>query len=183
MECKHNHIKAMILFILLVSLVLFTTSASVCEDLTDCQALLRFKEAITSDANGYLQSWNRANSFCNWTGITCHPNHQNRVRALELVNMGLQGTISPFLSNLSHLTTLSLCGNRFHGEISTTLGSLSKLANLNLSINVLEGIIPASIQGCRSLEILDLSFNSLSGIPEELGWMKNLAPCLSLETA
>ncbi|XP_041021027.1 LRR receptor-like serine/threonine-protein kinase FLS2 [Juglans microcarpa x Juglans regia] len=165
---------AKILLILFVSRVLPSASASVCEDLTDCLALLKFKEAITSDPKSYLQDWNKANSLCNWTGITCHPHLEDRVIALELVNMGLQGTISPFLSNLSLLNTLSLCSNRFHGEIPTTLGRLSKLAYLNLSTNLLEGNIPPSLQGCQSLKIIDLNINNLSGIPKELGWMKNL---------
>ncbi|KAG2694836.1 hypothetical protein I3760_08G162800 [Carya illinoinensis] len=177
MECNQLCITtAKILFILVISHVLPSASASatVCEDLTDCLALLKFKEAITSDPKSYLQDWNKANSFCNWTGITCHPHLEDRVIALELINMGLQGTISPFLSNLSLLSTLSLYRNRFHGEIPTTLGRLSKLAYLNLSINLLEGNVPPSLQGCQSLKILDLSSNYLSRIPKELGWMKNL---------
>ncbi|XP_035538992.1 putative receptor-like protein kinase At3g47110 [Juglans regia] len=173
MEC--NKVTAVILFISLISHVLTSAaSESVCGDVTDCQALLKFKEAITSDPRGYLQAWNKANSFCNWTGITCHPHLQNRVIALELIDMGLQGVISSFLSNLSLLTSLSLYRNRFHGEIPSALGRLPNLVYLNLSTNLLESEIPDLLQGCQSLEILDLSSNYLSGIPEELCSMKNL---------
>ncbi|KAJ6974318.1 receptor-like protein kinase [Populus alba x Populus x berolinensis] len=149
-------------------------SAFVC-NFTDCQALFKFKAGIISDPEGQLQDWKEANPFCNWTGITCHQSIQNRVIDLELTNMDLQGSISPFLSNLSLLTKLSLQSNSFHGEIPTTLGALSQLEYLNMSENKLTGAFPASLHGCQRLKFLDLTTNSLSGvIPEELGSMKNL---------
>ncbi|VVA12694.1 PREDICTED: probable LRR receptor [Prunus dulcis] len=43
----------------------------------------------------FLNSWNEANPFCNWTGITCHPHLRDRVIGLELIDMVLQGGISP----------------------------------------------------------------------------------------
>ncbi|KAH7543069.1 hypothetical protein FEM48_Zijuj02G0144200 [Ziziphus jujuba var. spinosa] len=89
--------------------------------------------------------------------------------------MHLQGTMSPFLSNLSLLTNLSLQSNRFHGEIPSSFGKLPELVYLNISSNNLRGEIPASLQGCQSLKSIDLVYNNLSGvIPEEIGWMKNL---------
>ena len=149
-------------------------SAFVC-NFTDCEALLKFKAGITSDPKGYVQDWNEVNPFCNWTGVTCHQSLQNRVIDLEITDMRLEVSISPFLSNLSLLTKLSLQGNNFHGEIPTTLGALSQLEYLNISENKLSGALPASLHGCQSLKFLDLSVNNLSGvIPEELGWMKKL---------
>ncbi|KAJ6918242.1 hypothetical protein NC651_012470 [Populus alba x Populus x berolinensis] len=143
---------------------------------TDCEALLKFKAGITSDPEGYVKDWNEANPFCNWTGVTCHQSLQNRVIDLEITDMRLEGSISPFLSSLSLLTKLSLQGNNFHGEIPTTLGALSQLEYLNMSENKLSGASPASLHGCQSLKFLDLSVNNLSGvIPEELGWMKKLS--------
>uniref|UniRef100_A0A2K2AAX3 non-specific serine/threonine protein kinase n=1 Tax=Populus trichocarpa TaxID=3694 RepID=A0A2K2AAX3_POPTR len=150
-------------------------SAFVC-NFTDCEALLKFKGGITSDPKGYVQDWNEANPFCNWTGITCHQYLQNRVIDLEIIEMRLEGSMSPFLSNLSLLTKLSLQGNNFRGEIPTTLGALSQLEYLNMKENKLSGAFPASLHGCQSLKFLDLSVNNLSGvIPEELGWMKKLS--------
>ncbi|KAG6751601.1 hypothetical protein POTOM_043798 [Populus tomentosa] len=131
-------------------------SAFVC-NFTDCQALFKFKAGIISDPEGQLQDWKEANPFCNWTGITCHQSIQNRVIDLELTNMDLQGSISPFLSNLSLLTKLSLQSNSFHGEIPTTLGALSQLEYLNMSENKLTGAFPASLHGCQRLKFLDLT--------------------------
>ncbi|KAL6278624.1 hypothetical protein ACE6H2_022225 [Prunus campanulata] len=128
-------------------------------------------------------SWRsyKANPFCNWTGITCHPHFQHRVVGLELIDMDLQGGISPFISNMSLLTTLSLQGNRFYGKIPSSLGGLSELAFLNVSENNLEGNIPGSLHGCQSLKVVDLNYNNPSGIIlKELSWMKNLTYlCLS----
>ncbi|RVX18990.1 putative LRR receptor-like serine/threonine-protein kinase [Vitis vinifera] len=119
--------------------------------------------------------------FCNWTGITCHQQLKNRVIAIELINMRLEGVISPYISNLSHLTTLSLQGNSLYGGIPATIGELSELTFINMSGNKLGGNIPASIQGCWSLETIDLDYNNLTGsIPAVLGQMTNLTYlCLS----
>lgn len=149
-------------------------STFVCENYNDCKALLKFKKGITSDPNGHLEAWNEANPFCNWTGVTCHEHVENRVVVLELSDMGLQGSLSPFLFNLSLLAKLLLHTNRFHGEIPTSFGELSKLVHLNLSENQLQGKIPSSLHRCRSLKFMDLTDNNLSGIPEEIGLMKSL---------
>ncbi|XP_048324690.2 probable LRR receptor-like serine/threonine-protein kinase At3g47570 [Ziziphus jujuba] len=169
MLLNQKHILLFILFLLPSS------NAFDCDEYTDCQTLLQFKKGIISDPFGHLQAWNTANPFCNWTGVTCHRYLQNRVIALELIDMHLQGTMSPFLSNLSLLTNLSLQSNRFHGEIPSSFGKLPELVYLNISSNNLRGEIPASLQGCQSLKSIDLVYNNLSGvIPEEIGWMKNL---------
>ncbi|XP_062001940.1 putative receptor-like protein kinase At3g47110 [Rosa rugosa] len=168
-------ITEMVLCFFFIVLVLPSKSAFLCEDSSDCNTLLKFKEELTSDPEGHLQTWNEANPFCNWTGITCHQRLQNRVIGLELIDMGLQGRISPFISNLSLLTNLSLQSNRFHGQIPSSLGILKDLAFLNLSSNKLEGSIPGSLHGCQSLKVIDLTYNNLSGVlPKELGWVKNL---------
>ncbi|PON76404.1 Mitogen-activated protein kinase kinase kinase [Parasponia andersonii] len=164
MRYNQRFVTAIILCIFFVVLVQQSSSAFVCEDYNDCLALLKFREGITSDPYGNLQGWNEANPFCNWTGVTCHKHVENRVVALELIDMKLQGSLSPFLSNLSLLTRLQLHINMFFGEIPRSLGALSELAHLNLSLNKLQNNIPASLQGCQSLKLMDLSNNNLSGI-------------------
>ncbi|KAA8545108.1 hypothetical protein F0562_019892 [Nyssa sinensis] len=157
-----------------------------CKNLTDCQSLLKFKEGL-SDPDGHLQAWNITSFFCNWTGVTCHPHLQNRVVALELINMGLRGRISPYISNLSLLTTLSLQDNSFYGDIPTSLGNLYELTYVNMSGNKLEGSIPGALQGSLPASIGDLSKdlyylnllnNRISGeIPDGIG---NLSSLVSL---
>eukprot|EP00253_Pinus_taeda_P013219 PITA_13219 len=89
--------------------------------------------------------------------------------------MGLQGTISPLLANLSFLTVLSLRNNSFHGQIPYQLGTLSRLKMLRLSQNQLQDSIPPTLSKCRSLQNLTLPFNNLIGnIPQQLCTLPNL---------
>eukprot|EP00253_Pinus_taeda_P029766 PITA_29766 len=142
---------------------------------SDQHALLAFKSAITYDPSHSLAtSWMSNVSFCHWTGIICSRRRQ-RVVSLNLPSMGLQGTISPLLANLSFLRVLSLRNNSFHGQIPYQLGTLSRLKMLRLSDNQLEGSIPPSLGSCRSLRNLTLSFNNLTGnIPPQLCVLPNL---------
>ncbi|KAA8545111.1 hypothetical protein F0562_019895 [Nyssa sinensis] len=174
MSNEQIHFIAVTVFLSVAFCALPSTLPLDCKNFTDCQSLLKFKEGL-SDPDGHLQAWNVTSFFCNWTGVTCHPHLQNRVIALELINMGLRGRISPYISNLSLLTTLSLQDNSFYGDIPTSLGNLSELTYVNMSGNKPEGSIPGALQGCHSLKIVDLNSNNLSGnIPYELGQLKNL---------
>lgn len=88
---------------------------------TDEFALLAFKSSITLDPYHMLSNWSISSnssfiSSCKWVGVTCD-DHHGRVKTLNLSNMGLQGTISPQLGNLSFLAVLDLQGNNFHGEL------------------------------------------------------------------
>ncbi|KAF5952230.1 hypothetical protein HYC85_010174 [Camellia sinensis] len=159
----HNpyHMKAMRVFSLIICIALpSSTSSFVCENFTDCISLLKFKEGITSDPDGHLQTWNTStsSSLCNWTGITCHPQLQNRVIALQLINMGLQGQ-----------------ENSFYGNIPTTLGELSQLKHVNMSINQLKGNIPDELFQLKNLTYLALAVNRLTGIlPDSLSNLTEL---------
>jgi LRR receptor-like serine/threonine-protein kinase FLS2 len=102
--------------------------------------------------------------------------------------MGLKGTISPNLGNLSFLVILDLSfnnfsgqfpfkeicwlrrlkslriiNNKFFGEIPATLGDLSQLQSLKLAGNNFNGFIPETISNMSSLEILNLYDNNFSG--------------------
>eukprot|EP00253_Pinus_taeda_P023241 PITA_23241 len=142
---------------------------------SDQHALLAFKSAITYDPYQSLTtSWMSNVSFCQWRGIICSRRRQ-RVVSLNVSHMGLQGTISPLLANLSFLRVLSLANNSFHGNIPYQLGTLSRLKMLRLSKNQLQGSIPPTLANCRSLRNLTLSYNNLTGnIPPQLCVLPNL---------
>eukprot|EP00253_Pinus_taeda_P034950 PITA_34950 len=142
---------------------------------SDQHALLAFKSAITYDPSHSLAtSWMPNVSFCQWRGIICSRRRQ-RVVSLNVSHMGLEGTISPLLANLSFLTVLSLRNNSFHGQIPYQLGTLSRLKMLRLSQNQLQGSIPPTLGSCRSLRNLTLSGNNLTGnIPPQLCVLPNL---------
>jgi len=87
---------------------------------TDQEAMLGFVSAIrTYDPSQPLPtSWKPNVSVCEWTNII-YSGH--RVVSLNVSSMGLEGTISPLLGNLSFLVVLDL-NNNLHGHIPYQLG-------------------------------------------------------------
>ncbi|KAL3520055.1 hypothetical protein ACH5RR_018204 [Cinchona calisaya] len=122
---------------------------------------------------------------CTWNMIGC--SSDGFVVSLEMASMGLSGTLSPSIGNLTHLQTmllqnnqlsgyipaeigklselqtLDLSGNQFIGDIPSNLGNLAHLSYLRLSRNKLSGQIPKPVADLTGLSFLDLSFNNLSG--------------------
>ncbi|XP_038713607.1 receptor kinase-like protein Xa21 isoform X3 [Tripterygium wilfordii] len=145
-------------------------------NMTDEEALVAFSSAITYEPTNTIMAsnWTRGANFCDWVGVTCSKRRQ-RVAALNFYNMGLEGTISPYVGNLSFLVSLVLSNNSFHGHIPSELGHLRRLKILLLEVNRLEGSIPSSLHNCFKLEVVSVAVNMLSGsIPGELGTLKNL---------
>ncbi|KDP21115.1 hypothetical protein JCGZ_21586 [Jatropha curcas] len=167
---------------------------------TDESALLELKSHLTLQPNNFLfKNWSSSFSVCNWVGISCGTRHK-RVTALNLTNMGLQGTIPPHLGNLSFLKSITIDGNSFHGLVPRELIRLRRLetiivndnnlsgdvspwlANLTTSVQVLSlqnnsffGAIPMEIDNLVSLRILNLQYNQISGkIPYSIFNMSSL---------
>nr|XP_027186274.1 receptor kinase-like protein Xa21 isoform X2 [Cicer arietinum] len=150
---------------------------------TDEFSLLALKSSITLDPYHILSNWSISSSSCNWVGVTCDEHH-GRVNALNLSNMGLEGTISPQLGNLSFLVVLDLHANNFHGELPRELLQLHRLKFLNLSYNDFVGEIPSRIGDLSKLQHLDIGHNNIVGfipqsisnlsILEYLDWSSNL---------
>ncbi|WMV23716.1 hypothetical protein MTR67_017101 [Solanum verrucosum] len=129
---------------------------------TDQQALLAFQNLITSTTHFLANNWTKNTSFCSWSGVTCTPKSQ-RVVALTLPNLQLQGTISPSLANLSFLSVLNLENNNFHGGIPYGLGDMPRLKVIDVKNNQLSGSIPTSLFQNRRVQVISLAFNELSG--------------------
>ncbi|KAK4421147.1 putative LRR receptor-like serine/threonine-protein kinase [Sesamum alatum] len=154
-------------------------------------ALMSVKREMR-DENHVLDGWD-INSVdpCTWNMVGCSP--EGFVISLEMASMGLSGTLSPSIGNLTHLRTmllqnnqlsgvipieigklselqtLDLSSNQFNGEIPSSLGRLTRLSYLRLSKNKLSGQIPRDVADLTGLSVLDLSFNNLSGpIPKIL---------------
>ncbi|KAG2685481.1 hypothetical protein I3760_10G127800, partial [Carya illinoinensis] len=107
-------------------------------------------------------------STCNWIGVSCSRRRQ-RVTTLNLSYMGLQGTISPHMGNLSFLVLLDLSFNSFFGFIPHEIGHLHRLRILFLSSNQLEGSIPPTIHNYNKFDgsISKALFGSL----QKLEWL------------
>ncbi|XP_041009179.1 probable LRR receptor-like serine/threonine-protein kinase At3g47570 [Juglans microcarpa x Juglans regia] len=144
---------------------------------TDQSALIAFRSRISSSPNETLlaTNWSTApNSICNWIGVSCNRRRQ-RVTALHHSYMGLHGTISPHIGNLSFLVSLDLSNNSFFGFIPQEISRLHRLRILLLDSNQLEGSIPPTIQNCRKLLKVSFGMNHLIGtIPSSLGNLSTL---------
>ncbi|XP_059077760.1 putative leucine-rich repeat receptor-like serine/threonine-protein kinase At2g24130 isoform X2 [Cryptomeria japonica] len=142
------------------------------------ELLLRFKAAISINGTS-LPDWSPLHHFCNWSAITCDPSAHS-VHALNSSHMGLDGTISPVLGNLSSLRSLDLSNNYLTGTIPPLLGQLLHIRILRLGYNQLQGTIPPALYACRSLSYLGVIYNQLHGsIPPELDLLTSLK-CLYL---
>ncbi|XP_045813757.1 putative receptor-like protein kinase At3g47110 [Trifolium pratense] len=141
---------------------------------TDHLALLKFKESISNDPNGALDSWNSSIHFCNWHGITCSLKHQ-RVTEMNISGHDLHGSLSPYVGNLSFLRSLNLGNNCFFEKIPHELGRLFRLQQLSLPNNSFIGEIPTNLTNLHNLKGLDLGGNHLIGkIPIEIGFLWKL---------
>ncbi|KAJ0977535.1 hypothetical protein J5N97_013009 [Dioscorea zingiberensis] len=97
-----------------------------------------------------------------WIGVTCSEGDKIRVVSLNLSSMGLSGTLSPSIGNLTALTTISFANNNLTGPIPE-LSRLKLLEKLHLQDNQFIGDIPPSLAELKSLQELFLQNNNLTG--------------------
>ncbi|XP_072975349.1 leucine-rich repeat receptor protein kinase HPCA1 [Typha angustifolia] len=167
-----------LLVLLLVSTLSFGT--------TDAQdtAILR---ALMDQWQNTPPSWGQTDDACGtpWEGVGCS---NSRVTSLKLSTMGVKGTLSgdigqlselqyldlsfnmdlggtltKNIGNLKKLTTLILAGCSFSGRIPDELGSLGRLYYLALNSNKFTGKVPASFGSLSNLYWLDVADNQLTG--------------------
>ncbi|KAL5699415.1 non-specific serine/threonine protein kinase [Ranunculus cassubicifolius] len=137
-------------------------------------ALLAIKSQI-QDPWGALSSWNESLHHCEWQGITCSAIRTDRVTALDLQSLKLEGTLSPYIGNLTFLRQVMLSENNFHGEIPQEIGHLFRLELLSLTNNSFTGNIPTNLTRCSNLKVIQFNDNNLSGtIPGELSSLTKL---------
>ncbi|KAF3950108.1 hypothetical protein CMV_024094 [Castanea mollissima] len=170
-----SYLFLLLAFLLMQPCVLQLSQSS--NNFTDQSALIAFKSQITFSPNDSVLAggnWSTTTNFCEWFGVSCSRRRQ-RVTALNLSYVGLHGTISPHIANLSFLVSLDLDNNSFSGFLPHEISHLRRLRKLQLSSNLLEGSIPPTIHNCQKLEYLNLNYNNFSGgIPKELGMLTKL---------
>ncbi|KAJ0254058.1 Serine-threonine/tyrosine-protein kinase [Hirschfeldia incana] len=166
------------LFITIFLLCYYSPALAADED--DIRCLQGLHTSLT-DPHGLLKSWNFANTtvgfLCNFIGVSCWNNQENRVLNLELRDMSLSGQIPDSLQFCGSLQKLDLSGNQLTGSIPNRLCSwLPFLVSLDLSNNQLNGEIPPELAECRFVNSLVLSNNRLTGqIPVQLSSLSRLA--------
>ncbi|MCL7037474.1 hypothetical protein MKW94_008733 [Papaver nudicaule] len=135
---------------------------------TDRQMLLAFKKGLSFDPENFLSNWNETTHVCQWNGVSCSTNGE-RVVSLYLKSKYLQGTISPFLGNLSSLEQLDLSENSLQGSIPVELGFLTSLEEFSIRSNQIQNEVPQSFGLLKKLRYIDLSVNQLGGrLPHSL---------------
>ncbi|WOL20650.1 receptor-like protein kinase [Canna indica] len=156
---------------------LCSATTVISSDAADLLALLSIKAHLQPSIS--LSSWGNMSSmhFCRWEGVTCNSiQNPGRVTALDLSNLGLTGTISPDIGNLTFLLTLNLSCNNLQSQLPPELGRLSHLESLLLWQNSLQGRIPADLANCSNLLRLSIGSNKLTGeIPAEIGALRKLS--------
>ncbi|MCE3215841.1 hypothetical protein HAX54_003733 [Datura stramonium] len=141
--------------------------------ISDYASLLAFKSSLRLEPHNILsENWSSDTHFCSWYGVSCL---RQRVVALQLPNLTIQGRIASEIANLTQLAVLDLSSNDLNGNLPSELGFLQQLRLLNVTGNSLDGTIPPNISRCRLLQELYLSDNMIKGsIPQELGLLSQL---------
>ncbi|XP_040936577.1 probable LRR receptor-like serine/threonine-protein kinase At3g47570 isoform X2 [Gossypium hirsutum] len=132
----------------------------------ESSALLALKAYISPESQNVLaNNWTTATSVCNWIGVICGGQPQ-RVVALSLSSMGLDGTLPPIgttpsaLGSITSLKKIDLSYNKLSADMANRLPELKELY---LSGNQLYGQIPSSLFNCRQLKVVSVSSNSFTG--------------------
>ena len=129
------------------------------------------------DTNGpgwhQQNGWKTDRPLSEWYGI--HTGESGRVRAIDIVQNNLQGSIPECLGGLEQLERLDLRNNDLEGPIPPEICRIPSLRMLFLQDNRLRGPIPRETGGHPRLKELALDNNQLEGeIPAELGKCPNL---------
>ncbi|KAF7815677.1 MDIS1-interacting receptor like kinase 2-like [Senna tora] len=165
-----------ILYIFLCVSVKLCDSKVTRDDLSEANALLKWKSSLHSQSQVTLSSWNNGTNHCKtWKGIACDPISMS-VSMINLTSLGLKGTLHSLnFSSFPHLQVLDASFNSFEGPVPREVGNLRDFRSLILESNQLSGSIPQEIGMLNNLQILNLSVNALSGrIPSSVGNLSKL---------
>eukprot|EP01124_Arcella_intermedia_P027815 TRINITY_DN5522_c0_g1_i10.p1 TRINITY_DN5522_c0_g1~~TRINITY_DN5522_c0_g1_i10.p1 ORF type:complete len:187 (-),score=41.24 TRINITY_DN5522_c0_g1_i10:618-1178(-) len=149
-------------------LVLISFVWSVCGILSSSE-----RAAVIDFARGLNLDVNVSTNPCSWSGFTCDPN-QNFIEGIQFITLGIQGTISEWIGNLTNLQKLSLYQNEINGTLPQTIGFLTSLDTFALFTNKLSGTIPPSIGKMTFLTNIQLHENQFSGTIPEIGDLTSL---------
>ncbi|KAL7546763.1 hypothetical protein ACHAWF_010096 [Thalassiosira exigua] len=96
--------------------------------------------------------------------------NEGAVRALRLVDNGLEGWLPPDLSSLADLEEIEMHRNKIYGEIPPHIYGMVQLTTLFLDDNRLGGTIATEIGTMQNLDKLTLNDNDFQGeISSEIG--------------
>ncbi|KAI3695000.1 hypothetical protein L1987_77987 [Smallanthus sonchifolius] len=156
-----------ILQVLLILFIQLWFSTAQTDDATSLRALKDVWENTPPN-------WDDNSDPCSgWDGITCK---NSRVTSITLASMGLTGTLSGDIGQLTELQILDLSYNKgLTGSLTPAIGNLKNLTNLILVNCGFSGPLPDTLGNLENLIFMSLNSNGFTGrIPPSIGNMKNL---------
>ncbi|GMI79940.1 hypothetical protein HRI_001663300 [Hibiscus trionum] len=137
-----------------VALLILSCQSLVCWSLNEeGLALLRLREKVVNDPFGALSDWKEQDGevdHCSWFGVECS---DGKVIALNLKDLGLEGTLAPELGTLVHMKSIILRNNSFTGTIPEGIRELKELEVLDLGYNNFSKLLPSELGSNPSLTI------------------------------
>ncbi|GAB4828692.1 mitogen activated protein kinase [Ancistrocladus abbreviatus] len=130
----------------------------------DAQVMLALKKSLTLPSS---VDWSGTDP-CQWAPhIRC--DGSNRVTRIQLGNLGVSGSLSSSITNLTNLQVLELTNNRISGALPSLAG-LGLLQTLNLMNNSFTSVPSNFFDGLSSLQEVYLDNNNFNqwSIPEGL---------------
>ncbi|OIW12426.1 hypothetical protein TanjilG_04175 [Lupinus angustifolius] len=165
---------------ILFSFITFWVFFVYSQDEDNVRCLKGIKKTL-HDPQNRLSTWQFENNtvgfICDFVGVSCWNQRENRVIELDLRDFKLSGQIPDSLKYCGNsLQKLDLGSNLLSSEIPSEICSwMQFLVHLDLSDNQLSGNIPPTFENCSYLNALMLQNNDLSGsIPYEFGGLNRL---------
>lgn len=127
--------------------------------------LVYLKQSFGVSDHPFLAGWNLVDytSVCsNWSGVTCD-NATFSIVSLDISNLNLSGTLSPAITQLRSLESVSVAGNGFTGAFPSRIHELTRLRFLNISNNVFDGGLEFNFTSMKRIQVLDAYNNNFSG--------------------
>lgn len=135
-----------------------------------------FVKQPPNGANGSFKlatrNWLTEVHECDWDFVDC--DIDKNIKTLQLIKLGLVGTIPAALSRLSTLEIIELSSNILTGEVPSNLWSMSNLKQVQLNSNRLSGAIFEGSKSLPELKILSISRNMFNGTLPQSWNMPNL---------
>ncbi|KAJ0254723.1 Receptor-like kinase TMK4 [Hirschfeldia incana] len=144
MEAPTPHL---LLFLLSTLSLLTSTTAD------DGAAMLAIAKSFTPPPS----DWSTTSSagYCDWSGVRCS---SDRVNSINLEDKSLSGGLSPEISTLSELKSITLQRNKLTGKIPS-FAKLASLQSIYIDGNLFDSVEPGAFAGLTSLQILSMSDN------------------------
>ena len=135
------------------------------ELVADCESLLGLRDTLRGTA---ALNWTAGKPMSDWMGVTVSGTPQ-RVTALDLAGLGLDGQLSGLLGNLTGLTELRLNGNALTGMLPSKLGQLTSLTTVSLSGTSFTGCAPPVLRQTATNDVVASGLDADCGAPTDLG--------------